>query len=72
VTVVRKAAHPLSAAQAMEWDRAMDGISLQEHWDHQLVRIAVEKSERYAISYWDAAILAAAEAWALPRSIPKT
>jgi len=30
--------------------------------DHQLVRIAVEQSERYGISYWDAAILAAAEA----------
>ena len=30
--------------------------------DHQLVRIAVERSERFAISYWDAAILAAAEA----------
>ena len=30
--------------------------------DHQLVRIAIELSERYAISYWDAAILAAAEA----------
>ncbi len=30
--------------------------------DHQLVRIAAELSERYAISYWDVAILAAAEA----------
>lgn len=30
--------------------------------DHQVVRIAVEYSERYAISYWDAAIVAAAEA----------
>jgi predicted nucleic acid-binding protein len=26
------------------------------------VRIAIEKSERFEISYWDAAILAAAEA----------
>jgi predicted nucleic acid-binding protein len=26
------------------------------------VRIAIEQSERFAISYWDAAILAAAEA----------
>jgi predicted nucleic acid-binding protein len=61
VTVAKKASRPLSAAQALEWI---------EHWtafpcqtvDHQLVRIAIEKSERYAISYWDAAILAAAEA----------
>ena len=30
--------------------------------DHRLVRIAIESSARYAISYWDAAILAAAEA----------
>jgi predicted nucleic acid-binding protein len=30
--------------------------------DHRLVRIAIEKSERFGISYWDAAILAAAEA----------
>lgn len=30
--------------------------------DQQLVRIAIELSERFSISYWDAAILAAAEA----------
>jgi predicted nucleic acid-binding protein len=30
--------------------------------DHQLVRIAIERSERFRISYWDGAILAAAEA----------
>jgi predicted nucleic acid-binding protein len=61
VTVVKKASRPLSPAQALEW---------MEQWtafpclavDHQLVRIAVEYSARYAISYWDAAILAAAEA----------
>lgn len=61
VTVVKKASRPLSAAQALEWI---------EQWvafpclavDHQLVRIAVEQSERYMISYWDAAILAAAKA----------
>jgi predicted nucleic acid-binding protein len=29
--------------------------------DHQLVRVAIERSARYDISYWDAAILAAAE-----------
>jgi predicted nucleic acid-binding protein len=61
VTVVRKAARPISAARALEWI---------EHWvafpcqtiDHRLVRIAIEQSERFKISYWDAAILAAAEA----------
>lgn len=60
VTVVKKAARPLSAEQALEWI---------EHWiafpcqaiDHRLVRIAIEQSARYRISYWDAAILSAAE-----------
>ncbi len=42
-------------------DRAVDGIPCQAI-DHQLVRIAIELSKHYAISYWDAAILAAAEA----------
>jgi predicted nucleic acid-binding protein len=61
VTVVKKAARPLSAAQAMEWIEQWVAFPCQVI-DHQLVRIAIELSERYAISYWDAAILAAAEA----------
>ena len=60
VTVVRKAERPLSPEQALEWI---------EHWiafpchpiDDRLVRIAIEESERFRISYWDAAILAAAD-----------
>ena len=61
VTVVRKAAHPLSAAKALEWIEQWAVFPCQPI-DHQLVRIAIEQSERFAISYWDAAILAAAEA----------
>jgi predicted nucleic acid-binding protein len=61
VTVVRKASHPLSAAQALEWIEQWAAFPCQTI-DHQLVRIAIEQSERFAISYWDAAILAAAEA----------
>jgi predicted nucleic acid-binding protein len=61
VTVVRKASRPLSAAQALEWIEQWAAFPCQAI-DHQLVRIAVERSERFAISYWDAAILAAAEA----------
>jgi predicted nucleic acid-binding protein len=61
VTVVRKASRPLSAAQALEWIEQWAAFPCQTI-DHQLVRIAIEVSERYAISYWDAAILAAAEA----------
>src|SRR5271170_2800852 len=61
VTVVRKASRPLSAAQALEWIEQFTAFPCQEI-DHQLVRIAIERSERYAISYWDAAILVAADA----------
>jgi predicted nucleic acid-binding protein len=61
VTVVKKAARPLSAALALEWVEQFSAFPCQTV-DHQLVRIAIEQSERFAISYWDAAILAAAEA----------
>jgi len=61
VTVVKKASRPLSAAQALEWIAQWTAFPCQAI-DHPLVRIAVEQSERYAISYWDAAILVAAEA----------
>jgi predicted nucleic acid-binding protein len=61
VTVVKKASRPLSPAQALEWIEQWAAFPCQAI-DHQLVRIAIERSERYAISYWDAAILAAADA----------
>lgn len=61
VTVVKKAARPLSAAQALEWIEQWAAFPCQPI-DHQLVRIAVELSEWFGISYWDAAILAAAGA----------
>jgi len=61
VTVVKKVTRPISAAQALEWIEQWKAFPCQTI-DHQLVRIAIEQSERFAISYWDAAILAAAEA----------
>ncbi len=61
VTVVRKASRPLSAAQALEWIEQWAAFPCQPI-DRELVKIAVELSQRFAISYWDAAILAAAEA----------
>jgi predicted nucleic acid-binding protein len=61
VTVVRKASRPLTADLALEWIEQWIAFPCQGI-DQQLVRIAIEKSERFAISYWDAAILAAAEA----------
>lgn len=61
VTVTRKALRPLSPERALEWIEQW--IEFPCHpIDHRLVRIAIEHSERYGISYWDAAILAAAEA----------
>ena len=61
VTVVRKAARPLPASEALEWIEQWVAFPCQQI-DHQLVRIAIELSERFLISYWDAVILAAAEA----------
>ena len=60
VTVVKKASHPLTPAKALEWLEQLAAFPCQPI-DHQLVRIAVERSERFRISYWDAAIIAAAE-----------
>lgn len=61
VTVVKKALRPLSAAQALEWIEQWAAFPCQPI-DRELVQIAVGFSERFTISYWDAAILAAAEA----------
>lgn len=61
VTVVKKAARPLSAAEALDWIGQWAAFPCQP-LDRQLVQIAIEISERFRISYWDAAILAAAEA----------
>jgi predicted nucleic acid-binding protein len=61
VTVVRKAARPLSPLEAMEWIEQWAAFPCAAI-DDRLVRIAIESSVRYGISYWDAAVLAAAEA----------
>ncbi|MBZ5580228.1 MAG: PIN domain-containing protein [Acidobacteriia bacterium] len=61
VIVVKKAARPLSAVEALDWISQWTVFPCQAI-DHQLVRIAIERSARYGISYWDAAILVAAEA----------
>ena len=61
VTVVKKAVRPLSAEQAFEWIEHLTAFPCLPI-DHRLVRVAIEVSERYSISYWDAAILSAAQA----------
>ena len=61
VTVRRKIAVPLSPVKAVEWIEQLESFPCIPV-DSSLVVIAVEISERYQISYWDAAIIAAAEA----------
>jgi predicted nucleic acid-binding protein len=61
VTVVKKAFRPLTAEQALEWIEHLTAFPCQAV-DHKLVRVAIAQSERYSISYWDAAILSAAQA----------
>lgn len=60
VTVVRKVEVPLSPAQALQWIEQLAVFPCLPV-DANLVRIAVEVSERYRISYWDGAIVAAAQ-----------
>ncbi|PKL96263.1 MAG: VapC toxin family PIN domain ribonuclease [Gammaproteobacteria bacterium HGW-Gammaproteobacteria-8] len=60
VTVTRKLETPLSSAQAMEWIEQWEAFPCMPI-DAGLVKIAAEISERYRISYWDGAVIAAAE-----------
>jgi predicted nucleic acid-binding protein len=61
VTVVKKAKVPLKPAEALDWIEQLVVFPCQAV-DHRLVRVAIEKSARYSISYWDAAVVSAAEA----------
>jgi len=60
VTIVRKAEVPMTPVQALEWLEQLRVFPCADI-DADLVMIAVEISERHRISYWDGAILAAAE-----------
>lgn len=59
VTVTRKLGQPMSPSQAMEWIEQLKAFPCMPV-DAALVKIAVEISARYRISYWDGAIIAAA------------
>ena len=61
VTVTRKIDRGLSAERALEWMEQLEAFPCLAI-DNALVKIAAEISERYQISYWDGAIIAAAEA----------
>lgn len=60
VTVVRKIEMPLSPAEALEWIEQLEAFPCLAI-DRSLIKIAVEVSERYQISYWDGAVVAAAQ-----------
>ena len=60
VTVTRKLEVPLSPVQALEWIEQLESFPCVAV-DSGLVKIAAEASERFQISYWDGAILSAAQ-----------
>lgn len=60
VTVVRKVEVPLTPAEALEWIEQFEAFPCLPI-DSGLVKVAAEISLRYRVSYWDAAILAAAD-----------
>ena len=61
VTVIRKVEVPLSPGDALEWIEQLEAFPCQA-LDAGMVKLGVEISQRYHISYWDGAIVAAAEA----------
>ena len=60
VTVVHKIEIPLAPSEALEWIEQLEAFPCLPI-DSGLVKIAAELSLRHRISYWDGAILAAAE-----------
>lgn len=60
VTVVRKIEVPLAPAEALEWIEQLEAFPCLAV-DSALVKVAAELGQRHRISYWDAAIIAAAE-----------
>ena len=61
VTVVHKIEAPLSAGTALEWIEQLERFPCQAV-DASLIKIGAENSQRFRISYWDGAIVAAADA----------
>lgn len=65
VTVTRKLAVPLSPAHAIEWVEALEAFPCLPV-DNALVKLGAECSVRFQLSYWDGAILAAAQCLGAP------
>jgi predicted nucleic acid-binding protein len=60
VNVTRKTERPMTPARAMEWLGGLDEFPCVSI-DRSLVKVAAEISVRFQLSYWDAALIAAAE-----------
>jgi predicted nucleic acid-binding protein len=60
VTLTRKIETGMSAEEALQWTVQLEAFPCVAI-DTSLVKIAAEISERYEISYWDGAVVAAAE-----------
>ncbi len=60
VTVVRKIQVPLKANEALEWIEQLEAFPCLPI-NSAFVKIAAETGERHRLSYWDGAIVAAAE-----------
>ena len=58
--VIKKGARPLTPEKAAEWVQTIAKKPCQPV-DSQVVSAGIKMSQRYEISYWDGAILAAAE-----------
>ncbi len=58
--VIRKGARPLSREEALKWVTII-GQKPCQPVDAKIVKSGIEISTRYQISYWDGAIIAAAE-----------
>lgn len=59
-TVIRKSAQPLTPEKAREWVRVV-AMKPCQPITAAVVRDGIALSQRYQISYWDGAIIAAAE-----------
>ena len=60
VTVTRKLRQPISDEEALKFIRSLSAFPLVPV-DFALIQRAIALSQRYQISYWDGAIIAAAE-----------
>lgn len=60
VNVQRKGVRPLTAEEAQEWVFRLSKKPFQPV-DYRVIRAGIEHARRHQISYWDGAIIAAAE-----------